>query len=60
MPDNAAIGSSFELVFKANEIDKNRNTQAYVTQFYATPDDYKNPNKPITVGDMIIKYDGEW
>jgi len=55
MPDNAAYGSSFEIIFKASDRDKNKFTQAYYA-YYKSGDADKLP----VLGDILAEYDGEW
>jgi len=54
MPDNAALGSSFEIKFKG-DVNMNKNTQAYYAS-YRSGDEDVLPG----LGEMLTQYDGEW
>lgn len=53
MPENVAIGSSFELRFKGAGA-ANRNVQAYVAQYRSGSDGLE------AIGDVMAQYDSVW
>lgn len=54
IPEDAAVGSSFEIIFKGNSKEKSKFTSAYVAMYYGKADE------KLEVGDMLAKYDGKW
>jgi hypothetical protein len=54
MPEDAADGSSFDIVFKGSDGDKNKNTQAYYATYLS------GPGERQALGDILASYDGKW